>query len=54
VDFGGHNSVEDNKNMALQYMRAYSRFSKYCIEKSFVPNIQRLFSFKKNKSTKKE
>ena len=54
IDFCGHNSVQDNKSMAMEYLRAYSKFPRYCQEKSFGQGVQKLFSFKKGKFPRKE
>ena len=45
VDFGGYNSVDNNKSLAIKFFESYYNLSKYLIQKSFTPLSQRLFDF---------
>lgn len=45
VNFKGYNTAEDSKNLMLKHFEAYEKFSKYLVQKSFIPQTQKLFDF---------
>ena len=45
INFKGYNTSEDTKNLMLKHFEAYEKFSKFLIQKSFIPKTQKLFDF---------